>query len=55
MSPLKVLTRGYSVTSKSDGSLVRSVTQVNKGEEIHVGFNDGSISALISDIKERSQ
>lgn len=55
MSPLKVLTRGYSVTSKPDGSVIRSVTQLNTGDDILIKLNDGSLNAKILKIKERSQ
>lgn len=43
MSPLKVLGRGYSVASKSDGSLIRSVHDVQPGDAISLCVADGSI------------
>lgn len=52
MSPLKVLTRGYAMTQTIDGKLLRSVKQTRVGETIQVSLCDGSISALVSDIKE---
>lgn len=55
MSPLKVLTRGYSVTSKSDGSLVRSITQTQTGDNVHIQFYDGSLTANITEIKEQTK
>ena len=55
MSPLKVLTRGYSVTSNTDGSLIRSVSQLNTGDDVHVRLSDGSLTAKITEIKECSQ
>lgn len=53
MSPLKVLTRGYSVTNKFDGSLVRSVSDINTNDIINIQLSDGSLSAKITEIKER--
>lgn len=52
MSPLKVLTRGYAMTQKEDGSVVRSVKQVTAGERIRVSLVDGFVHADISDVKE---
>ena len=51
LSPLKVLTRGYTLTQKLDGQVVRSVNQVDRGERIQVYMNDGSIEATVIDIK----
>ena len=52
MSPLKVLTRGYSLTQKADGQLVRSVNQLSVGEQINISLSDGSVSAVISSKEE---
>ena len=54
MSPLKVLTRGYSIVSADDGTIVRSVRQTAPGREVQVMLSDGSLRATISDIKEES-
>ena len=55
MSPLKVLTRGYAMAQKDDGEVVRSVTQLNTADSIHVAFSDGSISATVTDVKENGK
>ena len=52
MSPLKVLTRGYAMTQKEDGTVVRSVKQVTAGERIRIALSDGSVSADIAEVKE---
>lgn len=52
MSPLKVLTRGYSMTQTEDGTVVRSVAQMELGERVRVSFSDGSVSAIVMDKKE---
>lgn len=54
MSPLKVLTRGYSIVSADDGTIVRSVHQTAPGREVQVMLSDGSVRATVSDIKEES-
>lgn len=52
MSPLKVLTRGYAMAHKSDGSVLRSVKETELGERITVRLHDGSLSTTVMDIKE---
>jgi len=47
MSPLKVLTRGYSLAQKESGELLRSISQVELGEHIHVHLGDGTLSATV--------
>ena len=53
MSPLKVLTRGYSMAQAADGTVLRSVNQVEIADKIEVTVADGSVSAMVTDIKER--
>ena len=52
MSPLKVLTRGYSIVHQQDGSILRSVSQTEPGREIQVKLTDGSLNAVVSSIQE---
>ena len=52
MSPLKVLTRGYAVAENEDGTILRSVSQVKRGERITVSLSDGAISANVLEVKE---
>lgn len=53
MSPLKVLTRGYSMAQTADGTVLRSVNQVEIADKIEITVADGSVSAMVTDIKER--
>lgn len=53
MSPLKVLTRGYSMAQTEDGTLLRSVSQVELGQRISVSLSDGRISATVMEREER--
>ena len=55
MSPLKVLTRGYSIVSADDGTIVRSVRQTAPGREVQVMLSDGSLRATVSDIKSNGE
>ena len=47
MSPLKVLTRGYAMVAKEDGTIVRSVSNVKPKEPIAVRVSDGTIMATV--------
>ena len=53
MSPLKVLTRGYSMAETEDGQIIRSVSQVGQGSTVDVIVSDGTFRATVTDIKER--
>lgn len=55
MSPLKVLTRGYSIVSSDDGTVLHSIQQTVSGEEIHVKLSDGSLRATVTDVKEENK
>ena len=55
MSPLKVLTRGYSMAQTSAGEVLRSVHQVELGERVSIRLTDGILSATVMDKKEESQ
>ena len=52
MSPLKVLTRGYSMTTGPDGNVIHSVKQVENGDKITVSLSDGKLTATVEDRKE---
>ena len=52
MSPLKVLSRGYSMTQNSSGEVVRSVKQVEIGERISITLSDGKLSATVMNKEE---
>ncbi len=52
MSPLKVLTRGYSMTQTEDGQVVKSMSQVELGQRVVVSLSDGKLSATVMDKKE---
>lgn len=55
MSPLKVLTRGYAITQKDDGTMLRSVSQVSAGDSILIRLQDGALNARIMDKKENAK
>lgn len=46
VDPHGVLRRGYSITTKSNGAVVRTVTDVRNGEVITTRVSDGSITSV---------
>ena len=52
MSPLKVLTRGYAMVQAEDDTVIRSVSQVQTGDQIGISFSDGKLFATVTDVKE---
>ena len=54
MSPLKVLTRGYSMAQNDRGEVIRSVSQAELGERIGISFSDGKLFATVMEKKENA-
>lgn len=55
MSPLKVLTRGYAMAQKKDGTVLRSTSQVEIADEIAITVSDGRVTAMVTDVKENGK
>jgi exodeoxyribonuclease VII large subunit len=49
LSPDAVLQRGYSITRKADGSIVRSSEQLAEDEVLHLTFGHGWAGARVTD------
>jgi exodeoxyribonuclease VII large subunit len=45
LNPAAVLRRGYAIVSQEDGTLVRSVQQVQVDQKLHIRLADGEIDA----------
>ncbi|GAC27926.1 exodeoxyribonuclease VII large subunit [Brumicola pallidula] len=54
VSPLSTLSRGYSIAFKND-KVVRSVSQLEKGDVIETRISDGSVIAKIQEITQKQQ
>ena len=52
MSPLRVLSRGYTVSSDSDGTILKSVKDLQPGQELSVRFLDGTADCRVETIIE---
>lgn len=51
LSPLGVLSRGYSIVSNDKG-LIKSIKDVKKDEKINIKLTDGSITAKVDEVSE---
>ena len=51
LSPLKVLSRGYAIPSRGDGSVVRSAVDLAQGDEINLRLSGGNAGCRILSIK----
>jgi exodeoxyribonuclease VII large subunit len=47
VDPRRVLKRGYSYTTKRDGTLIRSVQDVRAGEKMLTNVRDGAIESVV--------
>lgn len=47
LNPLSVVARGYSAVFDGSGTLIKSVSQVNKGDAISFSLTDGKVYALV--------
>ena len=54
LSPCKVLSRGYTITQKDDGTVVSTIEQVQAGEALRVLVPDGVITCT-AEKKEKSK
>lgn len=52
MSPLKVLSRGYAMTTNEQGEVVRSVKQIELGARVTINLSDGRLSATVINKEE---
>ena len=52
MSPLKVLSRGYSMVTDPSGTVIRSVKQLQENDIVRITLGDGTCAASISEVKE---
>lgn len=52
MSPMKVLARGYTMTTDRDGNLVRSVHTIHMGDQLTVAMSDGKVIAEVREVRK---
>ena len=52
MSPLKVLSRGYSITENNRGAAIVSASSLHPGDHITIRFHRGSADARVEQVRE---
>ena len=52
-SPLNIMSRGYSIARKADGTIIKTINAVNVGESIETVTTDGVILSAVTDVKRR--
>jgi len=50
LSPLSVLTRGYSITQKMSGEIVRDVHQIAVGQKLNIRLSRGKLEAEVTEV-----
>ncbi|AGX05448.1 exodeoxyribonuclease VII large subunit [Bacillus sp. NRRL B-14911] len=52
LSPLKIMDRGYSLAYSGEGELLKSVSQVEKGDDVQVKLADGTFNCKVTGKEE---
>ena len=52
LSPLKTLSRGFSLSFDDKGNLVKSVLDVSENSELNIKYADGNISAIVKKVEK---
>lgn len=47
MSPLKVISRGYSIATGDNGKIIKKVSDVSKGDKVSIRVEDGNIDCVV--------
>ena len=50
LSPLKVLSRGYSAAFDRDGKVIRSVTALHPEDSVNLLFSDGQAGCTVNTV-----
>jgi len=54
LDPRKPLERGYALARKADGTFLRSVAEVERGEGVDIIVRDGTVKSIVSDVERNS-
>jgi len=49
MSPLRVLSRGYSITQNEDGAVIKDSATLNRGDRLRIRLAKGGVRCLVED------
>ena len=53
LSPMKVLERGFSLTQRADGHLIKSAAEVTPGDSVQIRLHDGAFAATVVDKRQK--
>lgn len=48
LSPLGILKRGYAVASNQDGSVIKSISEIEEGDTLNLRLSDGSLKCSVN-------
>ena len=51
LSPLKILSRGYSITQTESGNILTNINQINVGEQVVTQLKTGKIISKVIELK----
>lgn len=54
LSPLNIMSRGYSIVLDKNKSLIKSVEKISKGDTVEIRFADGTAAAVINSVKKEN-
>jgi len=54
LSPLNIMSRGYSIVLDRNKSLIKSVEKIGKGDTVEIRFADGTAAAVINSVKKEN-
>ena len=52
MSPLRVLTRGYSLAEDERGGLIKSASQLRPGDRVRLRFAEGGADCTVDSVNK---
>ena len=55
LSPLAVLDRGYALALGADGTVIRSIDQVAKGDRVRTRLSDGEFGSTVEDVTRKNE
>ena len=55
LNPMKILSRGYSITLNKNGSIIKSIKQAKINESIDIKLRDGTIRSQINEVLNKNE
>ena len=53
LSPLAVLSRGYSITMDKQSNILKSINELQVDDNINISLHDGNVNCTVNSISER--